>query len=239
MSDADRVLIESEVDVTDATDDEANAPDALVFPKVKKRRKGPYASDECGGEPPAMFLKGIHEFNEGEFFEQHETLETLWRLTESDIRYLYQGVLLIGVVFYHQEQNNFHGTQAKLAAGIEMLEWFLPSCQGVDVADLIDRRGQGAATGDQQCAATPPAGSSWRPGGRVESRTAVSRTRRGTASSRSQRRAAPSARVGRWTGRPAWQRRWLAASEMRRPGQARLVRRPGQSVPRETHRLGG
>jgi hypothetical protein len=47
--------------------------ESLVFPKVKKRRKGPYAADDCGGEPPAMFLKGIHEFNEGEFFEQHET----------------------------------------------------------------------------------------------------------------------------------------------------------------------
>lgn len=137
MSNPDRVLVESEVDVTDGP--EADAPEALVFPKVKKRRKGPYAADDCGGKPPAMFLKGIHEFNEGEFFEQHETLETLWRLTESDIRYLYQGVLLIGVGFYHQEQNNFHGTQAKLAAGIEMLEWFLPACQGVDVADLIAR----------------------------------------------------------------------------------------------------
>ena len=31
-------------------------------------------------------LKGIHEFNEGEFFEQHETLETLWRATDTDIR---------------------------------------------------------------------------------------------------------------------------------------------------------
>jgi uncharacterized protein len=48
-------------------------------------------------------------------------------------------VLLIGVGFYHLEQNNVHGTQAKLAAGIEMLEWFAPTCQGVDVADLVAR----------------------------------------------------------------------------------------------------
>ncbi|MCC7369516.1 MAG: DUF309 domain-containing protein [Chloroflexi bacterium] len=86
-----------------------------------------------------MLLKGIHEFNAGEFFEQHETLETLWRLTESDIRYLYQGILLIGVGFYHLEQGNFHGTQAKLSAGIEMLDWFRPTCQRVDVADLVVR----------------------------------------------------------------------------------------------------
>ena len=46
-------------------------------------------------------------------------------------------MLLIGVAFYHQQQNNYHGTQAKLSAGIEMLEWFAPACQTVDVADLI------------------------------------------------------------------------------------------------------
>lgn len=110
-----------------------------AYAGASKRRKGPYAADECGGEPPADLLKGIHEFNEGEFFEQHETLETLWRATETDIRYLYQGILLVGVGFYHLGRGNWHGAQAKLAAGIEMLEWFGPVCQTVDVADLIAR----------------------------------------------------------------------------------------------------
>jgi len=138
---SDRVLAESGATVTGeppvaAGDDAAQTP---AFPKIRKRRRGPYAADECGGAPPPEFLKGIHEFNDGEFFEQHETLELLWRATKSDIRYLYQGVLLIGVGFYHQQQGNFHGTQAKLAAGIEMLEWFAPACQTVDVSDLIAR----------------------------------------------------------------------------------------------------
>ena len=109
------------------------------FAGAGKRRKGPYAADECGGVPPPDLLKGIHEFNEGEFFEQHETLETLWRATEGDVRYLYQGILLVGVGFYHLGRGNHHGAQAKLAAGIEMLEWFAPVCQTVDVADLIAR----------------------------------------------------------------------------------------------------
>ena len=141
MSDRERVLAESEATATE----EAPASDGgeplptPTFPKIRKRRRGPYVADQCGDPPPPDLLKGIHEFNEGEFFEQHETLELLWRATESDIRYLYQGVLLIGVGFYHQQQNNFHGTQAKLAAGIEMLEWFAPTCQTVDVADLIAR----------------------------------------------------------------------------------------------------
>ena len=117
----------------------SDAADPTAFPRIRKRRRGPYSNEECAGSPPADFLKGIHELNDGEFFEQHETLELLWRATESDIRYLYQGVLLVGVGFYHLEQGNYHGTQAKLAAGIDMLEWFAPTCQSVDVADLIAR----------------------------------------------------------------------------------------------------
>ena len=109
------------------------------FAGAGKRRKGPYSAEECGGAPPPDLLKGIHEFNDGEFFEQHETLETLWRATEGDVRYLYQGILLVGVGFYHLGRGNYHGAQAKLAAGIEMLGWFAPTCQKVDVADLIAR----------------------------------------------------------------------------------------------------
>lgn len=107
------------------------------FVGAKKRRTGPYRADTCGEAPPAELLKGIHEFNTGEFFEQHETLELLWRATEDDIRYLYQGILLVGVGFYHLGRDNHHGAQAKLAAGIEMLGWFAPTCQGIDVASLI------------------------------------------------------------------------------------------------------
>ena len=138
MNDRDRVLAESDATATEEPpaggEPSAQTP---TFPKIRKRRTGPYAADECDGTPPPEFLKGVHELNAGEFFEQHETLELLWRAIESDIRYLYQGVLLVGVGFYHQQQGNFHGTQAKLAAGIEMLEWFAPACQTVDVADLI------------------------------------------------------------------------------------------------------
>jgi predicted metal-dependent hydrolase len=145
-TDRERAIAASEAAATVDADGVAEEADGMAdeapvpaFPKIRKRRQGPYANHDCGGAPPAELLKGIHEFNEGEFFEQHETLELLWRATESDVRYLYQGVLLIGVGFHHQQQDNFHGTRAKLAAGIEMLEWFAPACQSVDVADLIAR----------------------------------------------------------------------------------------------------
>ena len=109
------------------------------FSGAHKRRSGPYSSARCAAAPPPELLKGIAEFNTGEFFEQHETLELLWRATDDDVRYLYQGILLVGVGFYHLGRGNYHGARSKLSAGIEMLRWFGPTCQTVDVADLIGK----------------------------------------------------------------------------------------------------
>jgi predicted metal-dependent hydrolase len=86
---------------------------------------------------PPLLVAGIEQFNRGEYFEQHETLEILWRAERDDVRYLYQGILLVGVGLYHLRRGNFHGAQAKLATGVRFLQWFRPICQGVDVDALI------------------------------------------------------------------------------------------------------
>ena len=82
-------------------------------------------------------MKGIEEFNRGEFFEQHETLEVLWRATRTPDRGLYHGILQIGVGLHHWREGNYHGATVLLDAGIERLAPFAPSCHGVDVAGLI------------------------------------------------------------------------------------------------------
>jgi uncharacterized protein len=91
----------------------------------------------CSAAAPAEFAKAIHEFNAGEFFEQHETLELLWRATPDEIRHLYEGILQIGVGLHHLLKNrNFHGAAVKLDHGIRLLEPFPPVCHGVDIARL-------------------------------------------------------------------------------------------------------
>ena len=82
-------------------------------------------------------MHGIEQFNAGEFFEQHETLELLWRDTRAPIRGLYHGILQIGVGFHHWRNGNHHGASVLLEEGIARLGPFAPSCQGVDVASLL------------------------------------------------------------------------------------------------------
>jgi len=92
----------------------------------------------CDEPPPPQLVEGIAQFNRGEFFEQHETLELLWRAERRDIRYLYQGILQVGVAFYQLRRLNHHGTVYLLTRGPRYLAPFAPRCQRVDVQALID-----------------------------------------------------------------------------------------------------
>ena len=91
----------------------------------------------CDEPPPPLLLSGIEQFNRGEFFEQHETLELLWRAERREIRRLYQGILQIGVAFHHLRRLNYHGTIYMLTRGPQYLTPFAPRCQRVDVESLL------------------------------------------------------------------------------------------------------
>jgi uncharacterized protein len=93
-------------------------------------------SERCQDPPPPALLQAIEEFNRREFFEQHETLEAIWIAEADPVRYLYQGILQVGVGFYHWSRGNWKGAVAKLASGLDKLEPYLPGCQTVDVERL-------------------------------------------------------------------------------------------------------
>jgi predicted metal-dependent hydrolase len=92
----------------------------------------------CPELPPPQLLEGVAQFNRGEYFEQHETLELLWRAETRPVRRLYQGILQIGVAFYHLQRSNYHGAVYMLTRGAAYLQPFTPACQRIDVASLIE-----------------------------------------------------------------------------------------------------
>ena len=91
----------------------------------------------CDESPPPLLREGIAQFNRGEYFEQHETLELLWRAERREVRYLYQGILQIGVAFHHLRRRNHHGTVHMLTRGAGYLAPFAPLCQRVDLGALL------------------------------------------------------------------------------------------------------
>ncbi|GEM_PF-232103 len=95
-------------------------------------------STRCGESPSPEFIQGIREFNRGEFFEAHETLELIWMEETDPLRYLYQGILQIGVGFYHLSRGNYKGAIALWERGLRLLEPFRNGCLGVDVIQLME-----------------------------------------------------------------------------------------------------
>lgn len=105
-------------------------------PSIGKVRRGEPTA-RCADPPSPALIQGITQFNRGQFFEQHETLEAAWIDETDPVRYLYQGILQVGVGFYHLSRGNPYGAARLWARGVALLESFPPHCCGVDVAALV------------------------------------------------------------------------------------------------------
>lgn len=94
------------------------------------------APTPCSEPLPPAALDAIRQFNAGEYYEQHDSLEALWRAEVRPVRRLYQGILQIGVAYYQITRGNRRGALKMLARGLRWLDQLPDACQGVDVARL-------------------------------------------------------------------------------------------------------
>src|SRR5258705_14010914 len=94
-------------------------------------------SRRCEESAPARLRRGIEQFNHGQFYEQHETLEEEWLAARDPVRYLYQGILQIGVGFEHLRRGNPAGARALWQRGISYLEPFGGGCMDVGLDRLV------------------------------------------------------------------------------------------------------
>src|SRR5436309_15627145 len=87
-----------------------------------------------------LLAEGINFFNNGRYFEAHETWEDLWRRTRGPLRLFYQGLVQAAVGLHHLGRGNLNGARAQLKKSISKLEQYPERfCQidnGQFVADL-------------------------------------------------------------------------------------------------------
>jgi uncharacterized protein len=88
-------------------------------------------------DSPPEWLQGINEFNAGEYYACHDTLEALWMDSIDPDKKFYQGVLQIAVACYHLHNRNWRGAVTLLGEGIGRLPYYQPVYAGIDVAKLI------------------------------------------------------------------------------------------------------
>jgi predicted metal-dependent hydrolase len=99
-------------------------------------------TESCLEESPDGFLRGLEEFNQGQYFESHKTLEELWIAEPRDVRRLYQGILQIGVAFHHLRAGRYQPVVSLLQRGTGYLRPFAPHCMGVDIEQLLIAAGR-------------------------------------------------------------------------------------------------
>jgi uncharacterized protein len=88
-------------------------------------------------EMPIEFWEGIAQFNNGEFYACHDTLEALWMEAGEPEKKFYQGILQIAVAFYHLGNQNWRGAVILLGEGINRLSYYQPSFGGIAVEELV------------------------------------------------------------------------------------------------------
>ena len=93
--------------------------------------------NDCRKKPPLKLLEGIEQFNRGDYYDCHETLEAVWMHEQGKIRDLYKGILQIGVAIYHAKRSNLKGAMRLVSSGMELISPFAPECMGIDVTHLL------------------------------------------------------------------------------------------------------
>ena len=96
-------------------------------------------SSDSATFPPSEFWLGIEQFNQGEFYACHDTLEAIWMEADTQEKAFYQGILQIAVALYHLENKNWQGAAILLGEGSNRLDQYSPDYGGINVLDLLDR----------------------------------------------------------------------------------------------------
>lgn len=88
---------------------------------------------------PAEFWQGIDEFNQGEYYACHDTLEAIWMEAAEPNRTFYQGILQMAVALYHLGNGNGRGAVILLGEGMKRLRPYQPDFADIDVESLLTK----------------------------------------------------------------------------------------------------
>ncbi|MBD2773113.1 DUF309 domain-containing protein [Iningainema tapete] len=92
-------------------------------------------------EIPQQFWQGVEQFNAGEFYACHDTLEALWIEATEPEKTFYQGILQIAVALYHLGNGNLRGAAILLGEGRNRLRRYPSIYSGIDVDELLNQSG--------------------------------------------------------------------------------------------------
>lgn len=86
--------------------------------------------------PSEALRLAAEQFNRGEFYACHDTLEALWMEAVDPERRFYQGLLQTAVAYYHLQNGNRRGCMILLGEANRKLADFLPTYAGYNLQAL-------------------------------------------------------------------------------------------------------
>jgi predicted metal-dependent hydrolase len=92
--------------------------------------------ESCLQPLSAEARRGLEEFNRGEYFEAHESLEFAWKADSSPARELYRAVLQVAVAYYQILRGNYNGAMKMFLRNHQWIDPLPDHCRGIDVAQL-------------------------------------------------------------------------------------------------------
>ncbi len=85
---------------------------------------------------PPEFWQGVAQFNQGEFYACHDTLEAIWIPAVGPEKPLYQGIIQIAVAIYHLSNLNWRGTVILMGEGLNRLRDYPDDYEGLDLGQF-------------------------------------------------------------------------------------------------------
>lgn len=85
----------------------------------------------------SRLVKGVSEFNQGLYFEAHESWEEVWREENGEEKLFYQGLIQIAAGYLKWEQGVLRGSVKLWHSGLEKLAGYPPSYLGVDLGSFL------------------------------------------------------------------------------------------------------
>lgn len=91
-----------------------------------------YATEEA-----RLFHEGLEWFNDGRFFEAHETWEDLWHTLSGERKRFVQGLIQYAVTLEHVRRGNPRGVRSVFKSALTKFEGLPEHYMGIDVPALL------------------------------------------------------------------------------------------------------
>ncbi len=88
-------------------------------------------------EQPEEFWQAIEQFNQGDFYACHDTLEAIWIEAPTFEKNFYQGILQVAVALYHLGNHNWRGAVILLGEGLTRLHRYQPDYGNIDLDRFV------------------------------------------------------------------------------------------------------